>query len=121
DALAHLGPAVADLDAAVAVEADDRPGHLLQAVPEARVLEPEAESHRLAGGHRRVPVRAQRLEAVAGAEAAVVHDLPGAPHGAGRHDVARPHLPGIEPARLGQPVDQTLGGELRLVGPEAPE
>ena len=52
-ALAHLGPAVADLDASVVVdvvEAHDRPAHLAEAVAEAGVLEPEAEPDRLAGG-----------------------------------------------------------------------
>ena len=84
-ALAHLGPAVAHLDGAVVLEAHDGPGDLLEAVAEAGVLEAEAEPDGLARGAR--PRRSAGLTAsrqLAGAEAAVVHDLAGAPHGAGR-------------------------------------
>ena len=49
-ALAHLGPAVPHLDGAVLLEAHDRARDLLEAVAEARVLQPEAEADRRARG-----------------------------------------------------------------------
>ena len=60
DALAHLGPAVADLDAAVLVEPDDGLGHLLEPVAEPRVLEAEPDADGLAGGHAPRPTAASR-------------------------------------------------------------
>ena len=48
DALAHLGPAVADLHFTVFGEADNRLDYLEKAVPEPGVLEPEAETYSLA-------------------------------------------------------------------------
>ena len=48
-ALAHLGPAVADLDDAVRAEPHDRLGDLLEAVAEAGVLQAEPEPDGLAG------------------------------------------------------------------------
>ena len=67
-ALAHLGPAVADLDASVVrPEPHDRPAHLAEAVAEAGVLEPEAEPDRLAGGERRVVIGPDLVEAGLGA------------------------------------------------------
>ena len=81
DALAHLRPAVADFDRSVRIEADRRTTHLVGAVAEARVLEPEPHADRVSGGCGRVPCRLHRVEAGAGAEGAVVHDLARAPHG----------------------------------------
>ena len=48
DALAHLGPAVANLDVAVLGETDHRLHDLHQAVAEPGILEPEAQPDRLA-------------------------------------------------------------------------
>ena len=57
-ALAHLGPAVADLDPVVGASgSDDGAGHLAEAVAEPGVLQPEPEPDGLAGGDapRRTP------------------------------------------------------------------
>ncbi len=92
-ALPHLRPAVPDLDGAVLLEPHDRARDLLEAVAEARVLEPEAEPDGGSRGDCVVVGRLDRVEARTRAEAAVVHDLTGSPHRARGHDVARTDLP----------------------------
>ena len=62
-----------------------------------------------------------RIEALPGAEAPVVHDLARAPHVAGLDDVAGPNLPAADADLLREPVEDALHGELRLVGAEAAE
>src|SRR6202044_3506036 len=63
NALAHLGPAVADLEVAFLRETDHRRHHLQQTVAEAGVLEPQPEPDRLAGGHGRIVGGTGRFEA----------------------------------------------------------
>ena len=121
DALAHLGPAVPDLDGAVLPEVHDRPGDLLEAVAETRVLEAQADADGLSGGDRLVVGGLDVVEAGAGAEAAVVHDLAGAPDVAGADHVAAAHLPAADAHGGGEAVHHALHGELGLVGAEAPE
>ena len=58
DALAHLRPAMAHLDAAVVTEAHDGLGDLLEPVAEPRVLQPQPEAERLAAGDARRRSRA---------------------------------------------------------------
>ena len=120
-ALAHLGPAVAHLDDAVLAEVDDRLGDLLEAVPEAAVLQTEPQTHGLAGRDGFVVVRLHRVEAGFGSEAAVVHDLARAPHLARMDHVALAHLPAADANELGEAVHAALHGELGLVGPEPAE
>ena len=120
-ALAHLGPAVAHLDLAVGAEPHDGAGDLVEPVAETRVLQPEPDPDRLAVGHAAVVGVLDRVEALARAGAAVVHQLPRPPHVAGRDDVAGAHLPAADADLLGEPVDHPLHGELRLVGAEAAE
>ena len=123
-ALAHLRPAVADLDPARRVDsrnAHDGAGHLAEAVAEPGVLQPEAEPDRLAGGDGRVVGRLDRVEARLGAAGAVVHDLARTPHRAGADDVALADLPAADADLLGQPVEHAVHRELRLVGAEAAE
>src|SRR5262249_54094135 len=78
-ALAHLRPAVAHFDGAIDLEAHDGASDLLEPVAEPGVLEPEPEADGLAGGASGLIVGPYYLEAARGAEAAVVHDLTGAP------------------------------------------
>ena len=97
DALAHLGPAVADFDAAVLVEADHGSGDLEEPVAEPGVLEGEAHPDRLARGASLVVGRLDGVEAFAGAAAAVVHDLARSPDVAGfttlRSRISQPLMP----------------------------
>ena len=122
-ALAHLGPAVAHLDRAVARgSARPRRGDLAEPVAEAGVLQARGRGRRPCP--RRGPRRTcglHRVEARLGAAAAVVHDLAGAPHLAGLDHVALAHLPAADADLLGQPIDHALHRELRLVGAEAAE
>ena len=68
DALAHLGPAVAHLDTAVVVEADDRLGDLDEAVAEPGVLQRQAQADGLACRSSGVVGRLDGIEALPGAE-----------------------------------------------------
>ena len=121
DALAHLGPAVHHQHRAVVLEADQAAGDLLEAVAEARVLEPEPEPDGSPGGDGGVIGRLDLVEAALGTEAAVVHDLARSPHLAGADDVALADLPTVDADPLGETVEHALHRELRLVGTEAPE
>ena len=100
---------MADLDAARRFtdrrdEVDDRFGHLTETVAEARVLQPESEPDRLAR-----------------CNGTVVHDLARTPLVAGTDHVALADLPAGDADLLGEPVEHTLGGELRLVRTEPAE
>ena len=121
DALAHLGPRVADLDTVVLVESHDRFRNLFEAVPEAGVLQPEPEPNGLTSGDRRVEVGLDGVEANVGSVASVVHDLAGSPNLAGMDYVAFAHLPSADPDHLGEAVDGALHGKLRLVRAESPK
>ncbi len=99
--LAHLGPAVPDLHPAVPGEPNDSSGDLLEAVSQARVLEPEAQADRSAVSHRLVVCSLHLVQTGPGAKAAVVHDLSGAPDGAWGHNVAATDLPSRDPNLLG--------------------
>src|SRR5262249_9234050 len=87
-ALAHLGPAMTDLDGSILNEADDGTNVLLEPVAEAAVLQPESQPDRPSGGDGGVIVGAHLVKAALGAEAPVVHHLAGSPHLAGADDVA---------------------------------
>ena len=62
NALAHLGPAMPDLDRAIGLEANHRLGPLLEAVAETRVLHPQTQPHGLALGPGLVVVRFDRFK-----------------------------------------------------------
>ena len=84
-------------------------------------MSPSPSPTRLAAGDGVVVVGLDGVEADPRAEAPVVHDLTGSPDGAGRHDVARAHLPSADADLLGEAVDHALHRELRLIGAEAAE
>ena len=118
-ALAHLGPAVANLDVSVFGEPHDGPHDLEETVPEPGVLEPEAEADGFAVGDRLVVGGLHGLEARPRSERAVVHHLPGAPDHSRRHGVAEAHLPRADADLRRQAVDDPFHRELRLVGAKA--
>ena len=78
-ALAHLGPAVANLDDSVFGESHDRPHDLEKTVPEPGVLEPETEADGFAVCDRLVVGGLHGLKTGPRSERAVVHHLPGTP------------------------------------------
>src|SRR5262249_87675 len=107
-ALAHLGPAMTYFDGAVVVEAHDGPGHFLESVAQAGVLQPGPAADRLACRHRFLVWLLHGVEAHRGAETPVVHDLSWSPTRSGRDDIAAPHLPTTEARLFGEPVDDAF-------------
>ncbi len=121
DPLAHLGPAVSDLDEVVAPEMHDCSGDLLEPVAKPGVLQPEAQTHREAGSPGLVVGGLHCVEAGSGSEAAVVHDLSGTPDRTGFDDVAIADVPATDAYCVGQAIEDAFHRELRLVGSEPAE
>ena len=121
--LAHLGPAVANLDRRrrCGIELHDRRHSSRKPLPSPEFFSPRPSPTALPAATGRVVVRLDRVEADLGAAAAVVHDLAGAPHVAGVDHVALADLPTVDADQLGEPIEHALHRELRLVGAEATE
>ena len=109
-ALAHLGPAVADLDPAVVRrKRTTAPATSRKPLPSPQFLSPSPRPTALPAATRRVVVRAGSSSRQASAPpAAVVHDLARPPHVAGTDHVALADLPPADADRRGEPVEHAL-------------
>ena len=112
---------MAHLDDVVLAEAHHRPGDLLEAVAEPRVLQADPQADRATSGHRGVIGGTHRVETGPRAETPVVHDLARPPDDPRRDEVARAHLPTRDTDPLGETVHDPLHRELRLIGAESAE